>query len=89
MLEERLRETEELNGLLKPTPETRINLIKNQTHIRTYQVTGSFNYDVSNLILNTICPVIQMRMRVIYSNLSRKGIKSPSIIRHCLPMIPS
>ena len=68
-LEERSRETEELKRLLKPagqasgpasTPETTINLIDIQTHVRTYQVTGSLNQDVSNLILDTICPVIEM-----------------------------
>ena len=61
-LEERNRE--KLKRLLKPllatTPETRINLIENQTHIRTYQVTGSLSHDVSNLILDTICPIIEM-----------------------------
>ena len=70
-LEERLRETEELKGLLKPTPETTpetgINLIENQTHVRTYQVTGFLNHNVSSLILTTICPIIQMQTRVIYS----------------------
>ena len=30
-------------------------------------MTGSLNHDVSNLILDTIHPVIQMRTRVIYS----------------------
>ena len=48
-------------------PGTRINLIKSQTHVRTYQVTGSLSHDVSNLILHTICPNIKVRMRVIYS----------------------
>ena len=47
--------------------QTTINLVKNQTHVRTYQVTGSLSHDVSNLILETICPVIKMRMQVIYS----------------------
>ena len=47
-------------------PETTINLIVNQTCVRTYQVTGSLNHDVSNLILDTICPVIKMQTRVIY-----------------------
>ena len=37
--------------------ETRINLIENQTHVRTNEVTGSFTH---NLILSTICPAIQM-----------------------------
>ena len=41
-------------------PETRINLIENQTRVRTYHVTGSLNHDISNLILDTICPVIKM-----------------------------
>ena len=40
-------------------PETTINLIKNQTRIRTYQVTGSLNH-VSNFILNTIHPVFEI-----------------------------
>ena len=40
--------------------ETKINLIENQTHAKTYQVMGSLSQDVSNLILNTICPVIDM-----------------------------
>ena len=40
--------------------QTTINLIENQTHIRTYWVTGSLNHDISNLILDTIHPVIQM-----------------------------
>ena len=47
--------------------ETRIELIENRTQVRTYQVTGSLNQDVSNLILDTIHPAIQMRTRVIYS----------------------
>ena len=47
--------------------ETRINLIEDQTHVKTYEVTGNLNHDVSNLILKTIKPVIEMRMRVIYS----------------------
>ena len=47
--------------------ETRIELIENRTRVRTYQVTGSLNQDVSNLILDTIHPAIQMRTRVIYS----------------------
>ena len=37
--------------------ETRINLTENRIHVRTYEVTGSPNH---NLILNTICPAIQM-----------------------------
>ena len=48
-------------------PETMINLIENQTHGRNYQVTGSLNHEVSNLILNIIHLVIEIRMRVIYS----------------------
>ena len=47
--------------------ETRINFIEDQTHVKTYEVTGNLNHDVSNLILKTIKPVIEMRMRVIYS----------------------
>ena len=47
--------------------ETTVNLIKSQTCIRTYQMTGSLNQNISNLILDTICPTIQMAMRVIYS----------------------
>ena len=47
--------------------ETRINLIENQTRVRTYEMIGSLNHDVSNLILNTIWPVIEMQIRVIYS----------------------
>ena len=48
-------------------PETRINLTKNQTRVRTYEVIGCLNHDVSNLVLDTIYPVIDMRMRIIYS----------------------
>ena len=48
-------------------PETTINLIENQTCVRTYQVTGSLNHDVSNLILSTIHPVIEMQTGIIYS----------------------
>ena len=48
-------------------PKTRIDRIENQTHIRTYQVTGSLNHDIPNLILDTICPVIKMQIRIIYS----------------------
>ena len=47
--------------------KTRISLIKDQTQVKTYEVTGNLNYDVSNLILKTIKPVIKMRTRVIYS----------------------
>ena len=35
-------------------PEIRINLIENQTRVRTYEVTGSLNHDVSNFTLDTI-----------------------------------
>ena len=70
-LEERSREIEELKRLLEPpletTSETTINLIENQTHVRIYQVTSSLNHDISNLILDNICPIIQMQTRVIYS----------------------
>ena len=48
-------------------PETIINLIENQSCVRTYQVTGSLNHDASDLIFDTILPVIQMQTRVIYS----------------------
>ena len=41
-------------------PETIINLTGNQNRIRTHQVTGSLNHDISNLILHTIHPVILM-----------------------------
>ena len=54
-------------GGMSEEPETTINLIENQTCIRTCQVTGYLNHDVSNLVLDTICPVIEMRTRVIYS----------------------
>ena len=47
--------------------ETRISLIEDQTRVKTYEVTGNLNHDVSNLILKTIKPVIKMRTRVIYS----------------------
>ena len=47
--------------------ETRINLIEDQTRVKTYEVTGNLNHDVSNLILKTIKPVIKMRTRVICS----------------------
>ena len=40
--------------------KTRINLIKNQTRVRTYKVTGPLNHDVSNLILGTNHPVIEI-----------------------------
>ena len=50
-----------------PVLETRIDLMENQTHVKTYGVTGPFNHDVSNLILNTIHPVIEMQMKVNYS----------------------
>ena len=45
----------------------RINLIENQTRIRTNEVTSSVSHDISNLILGTICPAIDMLMRVVYS----------------------
>ena len=66
-------EDRRLKGPHKPNPgrhteaQTTINLIENQTRVRTYWVTRSLNHDVSNLILDTIFPIIQMRMRVIYS----------------------
>ena len=47
--------------------ETRISLMVDQTRIKTYEVTGNLNHDVSDLILKTIKPVIKMRTRVIYS----------------------
>ena len=47
--------------------ETTINLIKNQTRVRSYEVTGSLNRVVSNLILDIVHPIIEMRTRVIYS----------------------
>ena len=58
-------QSEESSSLIEP--ETRISLIENQNLVRTYQVTSSLSHDVSNLILHTIRPVIQMRVRVIYS----------------------
>ena len=74
------KKTEELKGPSEPEksrepeesfnsiePNTRITLICNQTCIRTYQVTGSLNLDISSLILHTILPVIQMQTRVVYS----------------------
>ena len=45
---------------------TKIKLTKNQTRVISYEVTGSLNHDVSNLILDTVCPVTEMQMRVIY-----------------------
>ena len=48
--------------------KTRINRIENQAHVRTYQVNGSLNHDIPNLILDTSCPVIKMRIRIIYSS---------------------
>ena len=36
------------------------NLIEDQDRIRSYKVTGSLNHDISNLIFNTIHPVIEM-----------------------------
>ena len=48
-------------------PESKIDLIENQIRVKTHRVTGPLNHDVSNLILDTIGPVIEMRMRVIYS----------------------
>ena len=51
------------NGYTMHVPP-RIDLIKNQTCIRSYEVTGPLNH---NLILNTIHPVIKMQMRVVYS----------------------
>ena len=47
--------------------ETRISPIEGQTCVKTYEVTGNLNHDVSNCILKTIKPVIEMRTRVIYS----------------------
>ena len=68
-LRERLREPppeSRIEPMSDVVPETRINLIENQTRIKTYIVTGPLNHDISNLIFNTIHPVIKMGMKVIY-----------------------
>ena len=64
------KKMEELKGPHEPNPghhtrgmreaQTTINLTESQTRVGTYWVAGSLNYDVSNLILYTICPVIHM-----------------------------
>ena len=71
------KKIEELKGPHEPNPghhtggmreaQTTINLIENQTHVRTYRMTSSLNHNVSNLILDTIRLVIHMQTRVIYS----------------------
>ena len=48
-------------------PESRIDLIENQTRVKTYRVTGHLNHDISNLIPDTIHSVIEMQTKVIYS----------------------
>ena len=66
-LEERMRKIEKLRRSNKPQLESIINLTENQTGVRTYNVTCSLDQNIPNLILNTIFPVIEMQMRVIYS----------------------
>ena len=95
-LEERSREIEEFKRLLEPpletTPEARINLIENQTHDRIYQVTGFLNHDISNLILDNICPIIQMQkgsFSAYFAQSIADGINSHSTTRCCPAMVPS
>ena len=73
-LESRIRSNQTLSEKLKerlweiePLPESRINPTENNTCVRTYRVTGPLSHNVSNLILKTICPIIKMQIRVIYS----------------------
>ena len=46
---------------------TRVRMVENQTRVKKYKFTGNLNGDVSNLIMNTIRPVVEMRTGVIYS----------------------
>ena len=39
---------------------TRVRIVENQTRVKKYEFTGNLNRDVSNLIMNTIRPVVEM-----------------------------
>ena len=39
---------------------TRVRIVENQTRVKKYEFTGDLNRDVSNLIMNTIRPVVEM-----------------------------
>ena len=59
----RLRELPPKSIPPDPVFERRID----QTHVKTYMVTGPLNHNVFSLILDIICPVIEMQTKVIYS----------------------
>ena len=54
----------------RPKPEestAQMRLVEDQTRIKKYEVTGDLNQNVSDLMMKTIRPVVEMRTKVIYS----------------------
>ena len=51
----------------EPASLTRMRLVENKTRIKTYAVTGDLNRNVSDIIMETIRQVVEMRTKVIYS----------------------
>ena len=39
---------------------TRVRMVENQTRVKKYEFTGDLNWDISNLIMNTIRPAVEM-----------------------------
>ena len=68
-------------------PETRINLIENQTHVKTYRVTGPLSQDVSSLILDTILPIIKMKVIHSFSCTIYRG--QNQAIQYCKMLSPN
>ena len=54
----------------RPKPEestAQMRLVEDQTRIKKYEVTGDLNQNISDLMMKTIRPVVEMRTKVIYS----------------------
>ena len=54
----------------RPKPEERtirMRLVEDQTRVKKYEVTGDLNQNTSDLMMETIRPVVEMRTKVIYS----------------------
>ena len=54
----------------RPKPKestTQMRLVEDQTRIKKYEVTGDLNQNISDLMMKTIRPVVEMRTKVVYS----------------------
>ena len=54
----------------RPKPEestAQMRLVEDQTRIKKYEVTGDLNQNISDLMMKTIRPVVEMRTKVVYS----------------------